>query len=219
MIRALLAHHISRLEAGAEFNALLNCHVAGLHSIVLHDEESNRIRLFYADIDHQMYLNDMPHSREMTLAIHPHRFCTTLSQVFGNVRNDTFVLEQHPSGCYEECTYERAIQVQEAGDYHSGVKRNASGLTPTGRCFMEVDRSSRWLQPGGDQMPASTLHSIYVPKGERAAWLVYEGALDADYRPVCYTRNPRFNPSGFYSPMARETVELVLRDCYHKRVA
>jgi hypothetical protein len=218
VIRALLAHHIARLDAGAEYNALQDCHVVGLHSIVLHDEEGNRIRLFYADRTHALHLNDLPHGKSMSLAIHAHRFATMLSQVFGNVRNDTFVLEACDKGNYEECFYERAIQVPEAGDYHSGVKRNASGLTPSGKCFIAVDQSSRWLTPGGDLMPASTLHSIFVPEGERAAWIVMEGAVDADYRSVCYTRNPKFDPRPLYRPMHRDTVRHILTDCYHKRI-
>lgn len=200
MIRAFLNHHADRLHRGGKLNALMHCHVRGLASVMLHDEPGNRVRLFYATTEHEMWRNEHPLTREMNLAVHPHHCDLTLALVFGRVCNTRFVALPSEAGDFHECRYDSAIN------------GGAGGLARTGKTFVLQKVQQGWLYPSGDRMRADELHSIYVPKGEQAAWLVLEGNENPSYQPVCYTRNPVFDPAGMYQPMELVDVERLLRD-------
>lgn len=200
MIRAFLNHHADRIRKAGYANALMNCHVRGLASIMLHGEPGNRIRLFYATADHELWRNDYPLQAEMNLAVHPHHCDLNLVLVFGRVCNVRFVAVGDPQGEFHECRYSSAIN------------DGKGGLEQTGKTFSLSRVQQNWLYPTGDKMRADELHTIYVPKGESAAWLVFEGTEDPHYRKVCYTRNPIFNSDGMYEDMPLVEVERMLRD-------
>lgn len=205
MIRALLRHHAQRIEqraaAGLPFNALRNCHVEGLSSIMLYDEPANRVRLFYAERDHALWRNDIPHGLDMSVAVHPHHCDITLALVFGRVRNDTFwAVPSHAAG-HHKCEYVSGVQWP-----------GESALIDTGERALLSLVGSTWLYPQGESLHATTLHTIYVPRGETAAWIVIEGRENPDYAPVCYTRNLRFDPSNLYQPMPADHAAKLLRD-------
>lgn len=200
MIRAFLNHHADRLHRGGRVNALMNCHVRGLASVMLHDEPGNRVRLFYATAEHELWRNRDPLPADMNLAVHPHHCDITLVLVFGRVCNTRYVALPNAEGDFHGCRYDSAIN------------GGAGGLFKTGDRFALQKVQQGWLYPTGDRMRAAELHSIYVPKGEQAAWLVLEGNADPSYLPVCYTRNPDFSNVGMYQPMERGEVERMLRD-------
>lgn len=200
MIRALLTHHADRIRKAGCPNAIMHCHVRGLASIMLHDEPGNRVRMFYATAGHELWRNAIPLTGEMNLAVHPHHCDLTLALVFGRVCNTRFTALEHANGPFHMC------------QYSSAINDGKGGLEPTGRMFGLMQEKQSWLYPSGDKMAAHELHSIYVPKGESAAWMVFEGMEDPYYRKVCYTRNPEFDATGMYEPMALIEVERLLRD-------
>ena len=90
---------------------------------------------------------------------------------------------------------------------------------------MEAPRfeSTGWMQSfdvettmlshvGTVSMRASDLHTVYVPPGETAAWVVAEGAEDPAYRPVTYSDDKleNFDFAGLYEPASDEFVALKL---------
>lgn len=200
MIRAFLNHHADRLHRGGRLNALMHCHVRGLASVMLHDEPDNRVRMFYATEEHEMWRNNYPLSDEMNPAVHPHHCDLMLLLIFGRVCNTRYIALPNSDGEFKQCRYDSAIN------------GGAGGLTPTGETFAMQKVQQAWLYPTGEKMRADELHSIYVPKGEQAAWLVLEGNSDPDYKPICYTRNPTFSAVGMYQPMEVVEVERLLRD-------
>lgn len=196
MLHALLSHHRRRASLpDAKMNGLWNCHVMGLTSIMLHDEPGNRIRLFLTQHDHQLWREADMGNPNMTLAIHPHHCDVTLVRVFGTVRNDIYRLRQRENGPLHECRYQSAIL--------TGTGR----LVPTGDRYVVTDVRHEYITSRyGREMLAHQMHSIYVPKGQMACWLVIEGKENPDYEPVCYTANPAFDSAGMYLPMSKSQI-------------
>jgi hypothetical protein len=205
MIHALLNHHAKRIINRDSCNALMDCHVKGLLSIMLQDEPGNRIRMFYATDDHQLHQRAGAHNPDMTLAVHPHHCDITLVKVFGEVWNDTFRMEENETGSYHECRYS------------SKINCGRGGLEDTGRRFIATDYMRRQINQYGTYMDAKQLHSIYVPQGTEAAWLVIEGREDETYESVCYTTNPHFDPDGMYRPIVNPySVAVILKQTAEK---
>jgi hypothetical protein len=201
MIKSFLFHHVGRARRGEITNALKNCHVRGLTSIMLHDEPGNRIRLFFAQIDHELHRNGPTIPSDMTLGIHPHHSDITLIRVFGRPQNWVFNLQANSEGPLHQCLYS------------SQINDGKGGLFPTSARFSVAQVN------GGDfhELPlrADVLHTVYVPKNEVAAWLVIEGKKDPSYEPVCYTANPVFNPDGMYQKIETENVAPILEVACH----
>ena len=196
MISVFLRHHLTRAMRGEITNTIAHCHVRGLHSIMLHDEPGNRVRMFFADEANKMLVSGAP-----ALAAHGHHCDVTLIPVFGPVMH---VLCGRPTHCedgdHHECTYS------------SGVT-GASELVPTGRLFYFKDSKTAHLREP-IQLKASTLHTVHVPPGNVAAWLVIEGHEDPAYDSRCYSLDPTLHrPEGLYRPLTDVTsvIDRVLR--------
>lgn len=61
-----------------------------------------------------------------------------------------------------------------------------------------------WIGPGFvASMGSAEIHTVDVPRRERTAWLVTEGARDPNYSPVSYSMRDltKFDPIGLYRPM------------------
>lgn len=208
MIEAFLKHHLDRLRYEPRINALKDCHVRGLDSIMLHEEPQNRIRMFYAHRDHELHLNDPRFDVQMpaqTLALHSHRCDVRLVPLFGPVMNYVVDLREEPNGRFHEC------------EYRSAIRQGEGRLERTGKRFAVDSMSHSYLNetPHGLALVACELHGVFVPEGCSAAWLVIEGEEDPEYDALCYTQNPVFDSDGMYAPMssgeARALLESVRR--------
>lgn len=205
MIEAFLKHHLDRLRYEPRINALKDCHVRGLDSIMLHEEAQNRIRMFFAHRDHELHHNDparpymlMP---QQTLALHAHHCDVRLVPLYGPVLNYVVELHESDDGLFRQCAYSSAIN------------DGAGGLEPTGKRFRAGTVVSGYLDrtPGGLHLVACETHGIFVPKGISAAWLVIEGQEDAEYDKMCYTQNPVFDSEGMYEPMSNTEAHDILQ--------
>jgi len=186
----LIRHHLRRAQAGEQFNALRDCHVKGLHSIVLR-EEPHRVRVFYADLNHQLewrgrLCDDMP------LAIHSHHCDIRLDLLFGEVYSPIYRFSSWPGSLpLSICRFESAI---------------------TGGGSLKPLRRKRRLRlhesfPLGTQhLKANEMHTVVVPERQEAAWLVTEGKEDPKYEPLCYTNMPKWSPKGLYQPVGPAVV-------------
>jgi len=191
-----LRHHIDRAARGEKYNALSHCHIPNLHSIVLHDEPGNRVRMFYADYGHSLSLNR--HDPEFSLAIHAHHCAVRFAGLFGDAFNEVYALTPHATGAFAEMAY------------RSGITQGESSLTPTGRrATVHRIRSENLMT--NPVMAAHEMHTIYAGSGKHA-WLVFEGAEDQHYESVCWTNNPSPDLSALYEPMDSERVRYLLED-------
>lgn len=200
---ALLDHHIARAQHGVAYNALRNCHAMGLESIVLHDEPGNRIRMFVAHAGHTLWANHPGQRFTFSVGLHAHHCAIRLVPLFGDTENHNYAVIPHPMGDFHAYTYS------------SGVTGSPS-MEPTGqRAFAHCIRQNA-LRAGAIALPAHLLHTIYLRRQLRAAWLVIEGKEDPYYRPVCWSNADTFDFDPLYQPMdggdVVETLEMVRRE-------
>jgi hypothetical protein len=192
---AWLRHHVDRAERGVSFNALAHCHARNLHSIVLHDEPDNRIRMFFADDGHPLSSN---RHGVFSLAIHPHHCAVRFAGLFGEVYNEVYAITPNTAGPFMEMAY------------CSAITQGEGSLTPTGmRATVDCIRSERL--DSNPKLRAHEPHTIYAPCA-RSAWLVFEGEEDPTYQPRCWTNDPAPDLSGLYQPMDSERVGRLLAE-------
>lgn len=141
----------------------MNCHVKGLHSIVLRSYGGRLLRCFFTTPDHEMYHNVDPEFC-LALGVHNHLYSLTLSAVYGSAYNMSF----------EKCPQ---LQNVDMSRFHSklngggGAERlYRSGLIGTG-----AERITKL------ELTSDELHTVYVPRETRACWLVQEGNRDKDF--------------------------------------
>jgi hypothetical protein len=197
MILPFLYHHIDRAKRGEIINAIADCHVKGLTSIMLHEAPGNSIRLFYAHADHEMHWScDM--ADPMPLAIHAHRTDISLVGLFGEAASIVYKRQQG-APWFQACRFASQIADGEAS------------LVALNRWVSLAEDRARLLCFGSDQhLDARELHTVTVPRGQAAAWLVMEGCVDEDPSSICYTNNPTWNPEGLYRPASCELALSVL---------
>lgn len=195
-----LQHHQERAARGVAYNALRNCHANDLHSIVLHDEPGNRVRMFVTGYGHTLHRN---RGSRYSLAIHPHHCDLRLVGLYGPACNDVYALVPNPIGAFAEMTY------------RSAIKDGEGSLTPTGR---RADAHRIRHQPLSEapKLLAHELHSIYVAENMAAAWLVIEGTEWAQYQPLCWTNDAAPSVDGLYQSMDAKEVAAMLGDVIRK---
>ena len=177
-------------------NSIKNCHVKGLHSIMLIDAPEQRIRLFYADNNHELY-----HDDEIHLAVHGHHCDVTLVGIKGHVCNILYKI--NPEG-YRRKKYEYVSKIKTGSGSFKLVEGGTSSADISSREGLTAKVSIF--------MPADMLHTVQVAKGISAAWFVIEGKEDTNYESVCYTDHPDPNSLlvGLYGTMTELEVELIL---------
>jgi hypothetical protein len=194
-MKALVQHLVRENLAQIAAGSLLHCHVRGLHSIMLIDTPEQRIRLFIATKDHQLYHNTA--ETLGSLAAHPHHCNITLHCIKGGFTNLMYrqkpVLQEVEYVAY---TYQSAIL--------TGVGSFARAEAPSAVFVGSVDVER------GDSLAlaANAIHSVYITQGRETAWFVYEGREDKNYSSLSYSDQPLDKTSfeGLYFPMPEETV-------------
>ena len=186
---------LSHLYIRGKVTGLYNCHVMGLHSLMLQDEPENRIRMFVATSAHQLHPG--PGHENMPLAVHPHHCDVTLINLYGFPMNHVYRRALGP-GDWNRCSYSSGVTGTPALTVvNSGVHLHRT--------------EQHILSDKGTFLPASTLHAISLPAGDSAAWLVLEGQEDPNYESYCYTKNPKFDPTNLYQPMDKDEASEMLR--------
>lgn len=204
MLHELLQHHLDRALRGVTYNAIRHCHAHNLHSIMLHDEPGNRIRLFVAESGHNLASNNGK-DHDMSLAVHPHHCDVRFVNVYGRAENRRYaiVTDGTSDGDWLEMEYRSAI-----------TSGGPGSLTSTGVRGTAIHLGSERLDKS-PSMRAEEMHTIWVPGSEEAAWLVIEGAEDGNYDSICWTLN--YSPSmyGLYETMTQAEVATLLARCAH----
>jgi hypothetical protein len=168
LIRHLLLENPEQILA----RSLKNCHVKGLHSIMLRERAGETLRLYIATEQHELYLDDT----NLNLAYHPHHCNISIDVIQGWVYNKT--VEVNPQG---HLILDRYL-------YNSEITRGKIGfqlLQPKDR-LKEID--NEYLRRGdGVYLKASDIHIVHLSQGYSASWLVYEGKEDRSYQPFCWS--------------------------------
>lgn len=210
----LLMHHVGRTN----LTGIRNCHVEGLHSIMLHDEAGNRVRMYVAnnanthsnylstnyDVVREMdYDEDDPPSEaevddhryqlgyEMSLGLHGHHCEVRLEVLTGTLYNITADIEPYQSGSLREYEYISPI---------TGVGR----VSDSGRRYRVVEAEPKAMGHGESViLNVEDLHTVHADGF--VSWLVYErGESTEDNVSSFYSYNPHVpnTPANhMYQPM------------------
>jgi hypothetical protein len=194
--------------------SLAHVHCHGLHSLVF-TAGPPMVRLYYAEIDHELWrnsvtlmANDDPRlDDELSIAIHSHRQDITLVPIFGTVVNHAF------KRVADDDDYTpRQIEI-DAYRYVSPILHSRGEFVPCRWHQLAHKETTTLCEPL--ELHAKALHTVYVPPGTRAAWLVVEGQKDAEYDDTCYSNADlaHFDWAGLYQPMTRSLARMIINDC------
>lgn len=221
----LLMHHVGR----SDLTGIRNCHIPGLHSIMLHDQEGNRVRLYVTqNIDtyanyvrtNQSMINDdsdfddeqeleneraVVH-RHMNLGFHGHRTEVRLHALTGMLHNITAQVEELNDNNELRGNLRRYSYISPIVDpVNSGI------FIQQGR-FRVVDTEIKELtQDKSLILPASTLHTVHCDNN--TSWLVYErGASSSETVSEFYSYNLNVLPpsSEMYQPMSSDECAVLI---------
>lgn len=190
--------------------SFLNCHVYGLHSLMLVDTPEKTIRLFYASPHHELWRNEVSTVKEMSLGFHNHHCNLSLEVYSGKITNWQVELAEEET--------KRIPMSLKKHEYSSYINQGKGGFTLVGESKL-VTSSIKNLTSKliGDSifMKADSLHTVFVEKGQEATWFVYEGLENRDHKPVCYSNTDLSTHSteNLYKRPQEEDVFDILERC------
>jgi hypothetical protein len=178
--------------------SIQDCHVIGLDSIVL-KARAPMVRIYFARENHVLWRNG-PYSKKqtMSLGLHQHRTDITITPLFGSV-NNVLTAEE------ETGEWLRSLQTYV---YHSQITSGIGSFEKTAASRTKWLRMERVTFPR--YMHGTLVHSVYVPKGEWAAWLITEGAPNERYISNLLTDDLELETadlSHLYRPMTQDRID------------
>lgn len=211
--------------------SLRNCHCPGVDSILFNDKPEQRVRVFVAQENHQLWRNQFPFQHKMAVGLHPHHCNVELRPIFGEIWN----VVRRPGGapvrldCFSYLSPIAQNEGHPATPKRGQFKRVYSGAhfclmmdqiagaqvkaVPVRNGSLD-ERAASEFPPllVNTAMPAQAIHTIYVPRGQRAAWFVYEGREDKEYQALCWSNDDleKFDFATINHPMTVAYLETLL---------
>ncbi len=164
-----------------------NCHTRGVDSIVLR-ESPIMVRVFIANADHDLWKNHLP--EPFSVGLHPHHCDIEIECIAGAIAN------VEPRLSVMGDSFKRYV--------FESVLLGGGGGFRYDDFFDYFNVTLNFLQPKERRsLAAEEMHTIYVPKGEPAAWIVREGMENPGFRPICYSNHDltKWTAPGLYVPM------------------
>ena len=179
-----------------------HCHVMHLHSFLL--QESPVVRMFFAMPQHELWKNTPHHP--WSLAFHTHRTDITLEPLMGEVTN---VL----AGYYAPGTRQALGGIPAKGfRWDSKIRGGVGGFVPKNTSgVLNLFKGEKLEWP--TSLSGAQLHTIHVPQGQIAAWLVHEHSQVSGFSSVAYSNMDllEFSSDGMYLPVTRNLVQACFR--------
>lgn len=173
---------------------ILNCHTIGVHSFPISFENGLYKRIFYADINHQLW-------KPIEIAIHPHHVDIKITVLEGELFNPIY--EIHENG-----------EVVNKFQWVSHILNGKGGFEYLGQ--EKIKQLSNKLYRAGETviMKACELHTVQIKQGEICVWLIEESIPTCDYFPINYSPYDlsNWNAEGLYLE-----VDDKVRDFYIKK--
>ncbi|MEG0160892.1 MAG: hypothetical protein RR714_01125, partial [Aurantimicrobium sp.] len=217
----LLMHHVGRTD----LTGIANCHVRGLHSIMLHDQDGNRVRVYCTTDGVDTNYNFMPTDEyivneydysatdirriemarqsscsSMTLGLHGHKTDIRLEVLAGSMYNITATVERDPEGGMRRYIHSSHITGDGTIRMASGERWRPTNITQT-----------RMRQGDNVYLEARTLHTVYVDGF--CSWLVYERGPAVNHDSHFFSYNVhahRSDMSDMYRPMTSAECQALL---------
>lgn len=178
-MKELIRHLIHENMFEMMEKSLLDCHCVGLHSIMLIDTPEKRVRMFVSTCESEMWQNHhLNISRHpMSIGFHPHHCNLTLHVVKGEIKN--WIVKPDPKGEVEmsKFLYQSKITKGETSFKYLGQEKL---LTVTDNIIKAGESVF---------MHADEIHTVAVPRGQVAAWMVYEGNEYPGYEPYIWSNS------------------------------
>lgn len=192
----------------------LNCHVAGMHSVVIGNTTDDKlIRMFVAEENHELWRNTTDNMMKdsnngLSIALHGHKTDITLIPLTGQVSNLIVTHNQHKGQLI-------LTPHMKAWEFKSHILGQGGEFVEVGYPQPEhlcIDDS---LLEYPVTLKSYQMHTIHVPKGETASWLIIESGRYHDNASICYSNADLSNWSseGLYQPISHEQAEY-FKQCY-----
>lgn len=157
-------------------NSVINCHAIGLDSIMLMPAP-NMVRVFVAREDHTLWRNNPDTQEPFSIGLHPHHCDITMVPLYGPISN-VVLGGGPPNHKLHQFEYRSGI-VDRVGAFRNAKE---SGFVYTGKDVRVCLKHQPLKYP--TILMAKEMHSVYVPKGKQAAWMICEGREWPDYKPI-----------------------------------
>lgn len=191
-------------NGAAPLTGIRDCHVKGLHSIVLNQGQFLD-RVYITTEEHALHHN-FTLNADMTLGVHAHNTGIVINQLYGRMTNMEYL--DSPLGM----TY--GAMLHEVGHYwfESKIRGGEGKLHFLGMAHL-WEHTQTELHPAQVlRLDADQLHTVAVAEGQRAAWLIREFLPNRINPQYCYTRNPNFQSQEIYQPMDDAACREMLAD-------
>lgn len=181
-MKTLIGHLIENNLDEIISKSLFNCHVKGMHSIMLLESPGKTIRLYVAEPDNELWANhpdNIKNGGTLSLAFHPHHCNLTIETVVGSLYNWEVV---EVANGVSDLILDKFIyqsQIIDGDIFFKRANPDKVGIKTT---------NITWL-PKGTSLPmkANAIHTVYCSRSEYTAWLVYEGLEDKNYVSNAYS--------------------------------
>lgn len=215
----LLKHHIGRND----LTGIRNCHMMGLHSIMLHNEEGNRVRIYVTTSDLNTISNYIPPEDDlagisaterdsyraarcvdMPLGLHGHRTEIRLHTIVGQLYNITADVVHNRSGSLRSYLYTSSIDGQ--GSRRMGPVNGHTAFRAVGvKCKQIYVGESVVMAP-------NQLHTVHTHG--LTSWAVFErGEFSSESSSHFFSYNhriPEQPEEGMYEPMTSDECKALL---------
>ena len=152
------------------------------------------VRIYLAREDHTLWKNHPEFHGSMSVALHSHRTDITMVPLFGQVSN--VLINGGSVG-----TMRGLFRYQ----FSSVIRAGAGGFEPTPYKQINYMHLHRLDEP--TWLSGATPHSVFVPQGERAAWMICESAPVELPNDTVLSTDPHLETwtgDGLYCPMTEE---------------
>jgi hypothetical protein len=174
----LIKHALEFNQEEMVANTIFNCHVKGLHSIMLSKSDGRTMRMYIAERNHELYKNSAAtwYLGNMTLGFHPHEYALTLVGLLGVVTNWRVELNKYPVGFKANRFH-----------YSSKLRGEEPGFERMGEAHLLTEGLDILRKDDVTHMRPEQLHTVYVDKGQVGAWLILEHGRDEGYDSILYS--------------------------------
>ena len=171
-MNAFINHFLQNNKEEVLKNSIIHCHLKNVHSVMLLNSPGRMIRMFIVEPGNDLWMNEPGIIAEkQSVAYHSHHCDLTLQCIYGEFTNRKLTEGNQES--IPSYKFRSKIKTGKGAFEKVGQKRIGFTLDET-------------LHTGESiLLKAKDIHTIYTPRDEWAAWLVFEGKEDEN--PVTVT--------------------------------
>jgi hypothetical protein len=191
--------------------SLLNCHTLGVHSVVLNEQNGYLTRMFFTTEDHVLWKN---HCGMMTkewhplsVAIHPHHVDIEIYPIWGLLWNVEFDVKKNKGYNPNDC-------LLDVFKWTSSILNGKGGFKWSGEKILQLKEHRLMTWNRKYKMRSNDLHTVYVTRGQPAAWIIQESVATKVYDEITYSNVDltKWTTDGLYQKPTMEQLVEMLRE-------